>query len=88
MKKTKLFATLTVVCLIASALSGCGGKKEKTVASDIDVTKLGDVNGLELPIVEDDTEISFLMNTSQANLEKKFFLQKVKEITGISIEPV
>ena len=88
MKKTKLFATLTVVCLIASALSGCGGKKEKTVASDIDVTKLGDVNGLELPIVEDDTEISFLMNTSQANLENKFFLQKVKEITGISIKPV
>ena len=86
-KTKKMLAGMMTVCVIAGSLAGCGKEKQQT-ASKVDLSELGEVNGLELPIVDKDTKISFLMNTSQADLEDKFFLQAVKDITGITIEPV
>lgn len=86
-KAKKAIAGAALVCVLAGTFTGCG-KDDKKIISKVDVSQLGDVNGIELPIVEKDTKISFLMNTSQANLEDKFFLQAVKEITGITVEPV
>ena len=83
----RIFTGMTAACILAGCLAGCGKKPQQTV-SNVDLSQLGDVNGLELPITTDGATISFLMNTSQASLEDKFFLQTVKAITGVTIEPV
>ena len=79
----KLITGLAALCIIA----GCSGKTQQSTSS-VNIAELGDVNGLTLPIASDNTEISFLVNTTQANLEDKFFLQKLKENTGITVKPI
>ncbi len=79
----KLITGLAALCIIA----GCSGKTQQSTSS-VNIAELSDVNGLTLPIASDNTEISFLVNTTQANLEDKFFLQKLKEITGITVKPI
>ncbi|MBQ4110484.1 MAG: extracellular solute-binding protein [Clostridia bacterium] len=84
MKKTLMW--VLSICMAAGVFSGCG--KTDTAESGIDVSLLGDAGGIELPIAEKNVTLKCFIETTVSDLEDKFLFEAIKDITGITIEPV
>ena len=83
----RIVALLSCVCILASIAAGCS-KKTSQVVSDIDISELGDTGGIELPITDEEVEISAFVVSSVSDLENKFFLDALRKITGVSVKPI
>lgn len=76
----------TTLCLIMLINACTIENKYDDIEKQIE--QLGDVQGLELPIDRKGTQITMLVNSNISNLEDKFYVQKLSELTGLNIKVI
>ncbi len=87
MKKT--LCALLAILLTMSLFSGCGDdpKGENNVLYNAEkAAKLGDLGGLELPLVEEPVTIEWSVTSSHENFNESWVATTLREVTGVDIQ--
>lgn len=82
----KFWAVTMAMAIFAAVLTGCGQGTGTESTGDIDVATLGDLGGLELPLDDSNTKITWLVASSVDGLNDKYALQALREITGVNVQ--
>lgn len=82
--KWKRAAVLCAALAVGGLLCACNGQSQST---GVDAGALGDTGGLTLPITDRDVKLSALVEVS-SELKDSFVLRTLKEITGVTVEPI
>ena len=82
----RILATILATILAVSVFSGC--KKEEVSTSGLydPSVPVKDAGGLELPLCEDDTEITWSVTADFDGLNESFVLQKLRAMTGVNVQ--
>lgn len=82
----KFWVVTLAVAIFASILTGCGQKQAGEQINDIDVAALGDLGGLEMPLDNKNTKITWIVASSVEGLNDKYAMQALRNITGVNVQ--
>lgn len=84
MKKT--LALILAVILAVSVFSGCKKNEASTSTLYDPSVPVKDAGGLELPLCEDDTEITWSVDANYDGLNESYVVQKMRAMTGVNVQ--
>lgn len=82
----KFWVVTLAVAIFASILTGCGQEQAGEQINDIDVAALGDLGGLEMPLDNKNTKITWIVASSVEGLNDKYAMQALRNITGVNVQ--
>lgn len=83
--KKAIYLILAILVAVGS-LSGCGKPKTVSEVYDPEVKITGDLGGLKLPLVDENTKLTWYVKSDVTTLNDSYVLKKIRAATGIDLE--
>jgi len=84
MKKIITFALCII--LTVTLFAGCRNNSYENLSLYNPDIKVGDTGGLKLPLVKENTEITWSVTSANTGLNDSYYVKKLREITGVNVQ--